>query len=428
VKLRSDFGKLWASQSVSALGTEITALALPLTAMYVLHADAFQVGLLGTAQWLPFLLVALWAGAWTDRRRKRPVIIATDLARAAILGVVVVAGVTGMLTFGLLLGLVFAFGVCTVLFEVAYPSYLPSVVPKAALVDANSRLQISESVAYVSGPAIGGALVTAFTAPVALVADAVSFVASALGLAWIPTREPAPATPAVQTGLLRDIGSALGYIWRTPVLRALIGTSALYNVFAQWFTVLFALFAVTQLGLSTAQLGLTLSAAAVGSLLGSAVAIPVSRRIGVGPATLWSILGECLALLIVPLTPGGHATTVPLLIIAFGLNGMGITLSRVMVVSLRQTITPHHLLGRVNATHRFVSFGLLSIGSLLGGLAGQWLGLRAGIAIGAAGTLTSVVWIVATGLHRVRELPTADEPELESDLAELDSREVAMIL
>jgi len=270
----ADFGKLWAAQSVSAFGSQITLLALPLTAIYTLHAEAWQVGLLGTAEWLPFLLLALPAGVWGDRRVRRPVLVAADLGRALVLAAVVVAAVSGALTFPLLLILTFVFGAGTVLFEVFYYSYVPSLVGADALLGANSRLQASESVAQIGGPGLGGLLVQAVTAPVALLADAVSFLLSGLALASIRARERAPETAAVR--VLPQLREGLAFSVRNRLVLTLLGTAAICNFFLQWIMVLFTLFCVRERHLDAGLIGLILAAGAVGGLAGSVVATVVA--------------------------------------------------------------------------------------------------------------------------------------------------------
>jgi MFS family permease len=397
----ADFGKLWAAQSVSAFGSQITLLALPLTAIYTLHAEAWQIGLLGTAEWLPFLLFALPAGVWGDRRTRRPVLIAADLGRGMLLTAVVVAAVTAGLTFPLLLALTFAFGTCTVLFEVFYYSYVPSLVSADGLLGANSRLQASESVAQIGGPGVGGLLVQAVTAPVALLADAVSFLVSGLALAGIRTRERAPAASGARA--LSQLREGLAFSIRNRLVLTLLGTAAICNFFLQWIMVLFTLFCVRDLRLGAGMIGLILAIGAVGGLAGSAVTTPLTRRFGLGPVTLWTVAGECAALMLLP------AGTVALMVAGWFGCGFSAAISRVVSISIRQSVTPGPLLGRVNATHRFVSYGVIALGTVLGGLAGEVLGLRTALLTGAMGMVLAVVCVLVSPLRRIRSATvTAD--------------------
>jgi MFS family permease len=409
----ADFHKLWAGQSVSLVGTQITQIALPLVAIYTLHAGPVELGLLGTAQWLPFLLVALWAGAWSDRRRRLPVLIATDAMRSLLLAGIALLAAWKLLNIVLLIGIVFVFGVCTVIFEVSYNSYVPFLVSHGQLVPANSRLQASQSTAEVGGPGLGGLLVQFVSAWGALFVDALSFVVSTMTLIWIREREPQPAPQTGERGILAQIAEGVRLVLRTPVLRALVGTAALYNMFHQWIFALFALFAVNDLGFSAGAIGMVLSSGAIGSLFGSMLASTAMRRFGVGGAMIGPVTIECLVMLAIPLAPTNRLVATPLLVAAFVLNGMFTTLSSVVALSVRQTITSPHLLGRMNATYRFISYGVMALGAFLGGLSGQLFGLRAGLAIGTALLLTTVVWVVLSPLRGMRDLPEPVVPEPE---------------
>ena len=417
--LGADFGKLWAGQSVSQVGTQITQIALPLVAIYTLHATPVQLGLLGTMQWLPFLLVALWAGAWSDRHRRRAVLITTDAVRTVLLSAVALLAWRHLLTIQPLLGIVFVFGVCTVIFEVSYYSYLPSLVDRNQLVPANSRLQASVSAAEVGGPGLGGLLVQFVSAWGALFLDAVSFLVSFLTLIWIRRPELKPEPPTDGRGLLSQVGEGIRIVMRTPVLRALVGTAAFYNLFYQWISALFALFAVRELGFSPSIIGFVLSSAAVGSLFGSILAGSAIRRLGVGGAMIGPVTIECVVLLAVPLAPSDRWVSIPLLVVVFAVNGLFTTLSSVVALSVRQTVTPARLLGRMNATYRFISYGVMTFGAFAGGLSGQLFGLRGGLAIGAVLLLSAVTWVVLSPLRGMRELPEAQESQARTEASTL---------
>lgn len=407
-----EFNKLWAGQSVSLMGSQITDLALPLTAVYVLHAQAAEVGLLSAARWLPWALFALWAGAWLDRRRRLPVLIAADAVRAVLLGGVVALAIAGLLTVPLLVAVVFAVGTATVLFEVGYQACLPAIVTQDELMAANSKLSASGSVAQVGGPGLGGLLVQLLSAPVALIVDAVSFAVSAASLAWIRAEEPRLDTGPHQKGRVRE---GLRMTLSDPLLRALIGTAASYNLFSSWVIVLLPLFAVKELGLSAGMIGLILSTGAVGALLGSFLVKPAVRRFGIGASMLWPVVVETLALLLVPLATA--ETAVPMLGSAFFLNGAGVALSGVVATSVRQSVTPAGMLGRMTATYRTISFGVVALGTFLGGMAGTLIGLRAGTAVGAIGLLSAIAWVAVPPLRTTRELPALKPSEAPGPLA-----------
>jgi MFS family permease len=403
-----NFLKLWSGQSISTLGSEITDLALPLVAIYTLHAGAAAIGLVNTARWLPFLLISLWVGAWTDRHKRRKLLIRVDLGRAVVMGSIVVMGLTHVLSVPLLVLAVFIFGVLTVLFDVSYYSYVPAIVPPSDLLPANARLQASASVAQVGGPGLGGLLVQLVGAPLTLLADAISFLVSAASLTWIRAREPEPEPPVRGENIVRQIRAGIAVVLHDRLLRALVGTSAIYNAFSQWIVTLFALFAVRDLGMTAGMIGLVVSVAAVGALAGSLVTSFAIKRMGVGSAMIWSVAVECASLFALPFAPAGDRTVSFLILAgAFGVNGIGVALSSVVAISIRQTVTPRDMLGRMNATYRFVSYGVIALGALGGGLAGQVWGPRTGMLIGCVGLLGTIAWVALGPLPRLKELPTA---------------------
>lgn len=399
-----EFLKFWAGQGLSQVGSQVTALALPLTAVLVLHATALEMGFINTAQWLPFLLLALWVGAVADRLRRKPLLIGADICRATVISGIAILGITGLLNVPILIVLIFVFGTCTVIFEVGYYSFVPSLVPRESLIVANGCLQATTSTAQIGGPSLGGALVQLFTAPIALLADGATFVVSAISLAWMRTTERQQQVAGSAIGQIRE---GLAVTFGNPYLRTLVGTSGIYNLFWQWIITLFYLYAIRRLGLSPGAIGLVLSAGAVGSLIGSVISGPTVRRVGVGPAVLWSVVIECAAFLVIP-AAGGRATWVmPAFIAGFGINGVGTALSSVAAITVRQAITPDHMLGRMNASYRFVSSGAVPLGALLGGVSGDLLGLRAGLLAGVLGLLGTVAWVLFSPLPRLRTVADA---------------------
>ncbi len=409
------FLKLWAGQSVSLMGSAVTGLALPLTAIYVLHVNAGQIGVLKTLQWLPYIVISLFVGAWSDRHRRRPVMIAVNLGEALVLGVIVALAKLGALSLPILFVAVFITGSLTVFFDVSYTGYIPTLVGKDDLLGANSRLQSSSAVAQISGPAIAGLLIQLVTAPLALLADAISFVVSVASLLWIREREAAPERPTTKIGVISQIKAGLVVVVKDPVLRALVVTSALFNLFAQWINVLFLIFAVRTLGMSAGVIGAIASGAAVGALLGSLSAGMLSRVFGVGRAYMASVAGECLVLLAVPFVPSHHVAFAAIVMaLAFAVNGAGSAISSIGSNAIRQAVTPQHLIGRMTATNRFISYGVIAIGALVGGFAGQWFGLRPGMLIGAIGIQLTTIWVAFSPLPRMVGL-TMEPPEPKTD-------------
>lgn len=395
-RLGPDFGRMWFATTVTALGVRVTAVALPLLAVLTLHASPGQVGAVATVQWLPFLLIAVPLGVLFDRRRRRPLLVAAEAGRAAVLLVLVVLAVTGGLGFGLLVALALLLGCVSVLYEVGYQSYLPSVVPPERLEVANSRMQSTESVALIAGPGLGGLLVQVVSAAGALAVQVVTSAVSAVTLARMRGVEAPP--PADRLRLLPAIAEGVRFFGHDPVLRWAVGFSASYNLFEQWILVTFTVDAVRRLGLSAGQFGLILSIGAVGALLGAAAAPAVTRRLGALPACLWSSAADAV-FLVLPLTEPSWGTGALVLVLGgvFAVNGFSGALSSVIVLTARQLRVPGPLRGRVSATMRSLSYGSITLGAAAGGLSAQFLGVRTGLAVGCVGVLSSLVWTIGVG-------------------------------
>ncbi len=399
--LGPDFARFWVAQGASSVGAQVSELAVPLLAVIVLHASAAEVGLLGAARWVPFLVLALPLGVLVDRCRRRPVLVTADVARAVLTVAVVVLAFSGRLTLPTLVLAVGLLGVGTVAFEVAYQSFLPTVVHRAHLERANGRLQATASAAEVGGPGLAGLLVQVLSAPWALLAHAVTYIVSAVSLVGIATPERRPGRSG--RSALRDLGDGLLFVRRDRYLIGLLGFAAIYNLFAQWVMVLFTVHAVRTLGLTAGTLGIVLGLGAVGAVLGAAAAPSSVRRFGAGPVMVACAAAECLALAVLPVVDVSWTAPVVLgvLVAVFAVNGAGTSLSSVVALTLRQLRTPDDLLGRVNATMRWLSYGVVAVGAAVGGVVGEALGTRTGIAIGCAGTLLTVVWVVASPLRRI---------------------------
>ena len=406
-----DFLKLWGGETVSLFGSQISSLAIPLAGAGLLAATPAQMGFLSAAGFAPFLLLTLFAGVWIDRRRRRPTMIAANLARGALLLSVPLAAWFVALRIEWLYLVAFCGGGLQVLFELAYQSYIPSLVGRSQLVEANSKLQGSASVAQVAGPGLAGLLIQILTAPFALLADALSFLASALSMALIHTPEPVATLPQQRHSIWREIGAGLGLIVRDPRLRGLAGEAMTYNLWSTGLTTLLLLYATRELGLSAGLFGLMLTLGGVGALLGAALAAPLAARLGFGIALTWAYVLACAAPLLLPFAAGERFVTVPLITGAFFIGAIGVSASQVYVLSLRQGITPPALLARMNAGYRFFITGFVPVGSLLAGGLGEWLGLRPALAICALGVASALLWVVFSPLPRLRQIPEppADE-------------------
>jgi MFS family permease len=422
-----DFMRLWSAETVSQLGSQVTLLALPLTAILLLRASAFQVGLLGTIEFLPFILIGLPAGVWVDRLRRRPILIIGDLGRAVALASIPIAYKLDVLTLGQLYVVAFTTGVLTVFFDVAYQSYLPSLVDREHLVEGNGKLEISRSGAQIAGPGMAGGLISLVKAPVAIAVDAISFVLSAVFVLMIRRPEPLPAThrslDAARPKMRADIAEGLHYVLRHPYLRWIAACTATANLFGNMTQVVLIVFAVRKLGMSPGLIGVVFSVASTSALIGAVLSNRVPKWIGVGPTIVASAFVATLAALVLPVAT--KSTAVPLLI-TFGLVGsFANVIYNVTQVSLRQAITPERLQGRMNATMRFMVWGTIPIGSLVGGALGDAIGLRATLWVGALGGLTSVLPVLFSGVRTLRSVPDV-EPELPAIEREVDTRSASV--
>jgi MFS family permease len=347
-----DFLRLWTGESISLIGSQVTTLALPLVAVLALNAGPLEMGALGAAQYAPFLLFGLPAGVWVDRVRRRPILIGADVGRAALLGWIPVSALLGLLRIEQVYLVAFATGVLTVFFDVAYQAYLPSLIEREALVDGNSKLEASRSVAQIAGPGLGGSLVQLVTAPLALAVDSVSFLVSAVCLALIRTTEPQHEVEASRS-IRSEIAEGLRLVLQNPLLRANAGCTGTWNLCSSVIQAVFVLYATRELRLEPATLGLVLASGGPGALLGALLAARSAHALGVGPTIIGgAILGGLGTLLLVGAswlpTP-----LVPTMMAGWFIIGVGGTSYNVTTVSLRQAMTPDHLQGRMNATMLF---------------------------------------------------------------------------
>jgi MFS family permease len=413
-----EFMKLWVGDTISQFGTQITMLAVPLTAAVVLGASPAEMGVLAALETLPFLLLSLPAGAWVDRTRRRPVLIAGDLVRAVALLGIPLAAMAGGLSMPLLYVVAFIAGVATVFFDIAYMAYLPALVRRDQLVEGNSKLELSRSAAQFAGPGIAGFLIGWLTAPVAVVFDAASFLASALSIGIIRRPEPAPsvATPGVsdRSGakgsagqFLGDIREGLAVVLRNPILRLIAATTMTTNLFGAAAFATFMLFLTIDLRLDAVQIGIAFGLSSVGSIAGAMLANRVSGRLGVGRTLAVSTVLSDIALLGIALSMPETAFFV--LVAGMAVSGLGVTMYNIVQVSLRQSITPHRLQGRMNASMRFLVCGVQPIGAVSGGLLAAAIGVREATVIAFAASTLAVLWVVLTPLWRLREPPPAWE-------------------
>jgi MFS family permease len=404
-----DFVKLWTGQTISVFGSQISQLALPWVALVTLHASAFEVATLSTVEFLPFVLFTLPAGVWVDRLPRRSILIIGDLGRAVLLLSVPVAYATGSLTLVQLYVVGFLVGIFTVFFDVAYQSYLPSLVDRAALIEGNSKLQVTESGAQIAGPGAAGGLIALVTAPYAVLVDAISFLVAGGFTVAIRKREQPIAREGVRGKLLAELWEGLRYVLRHRYLLPQAISTGTSNFFTNLSFAILIVYAHRNLGLSSGLIGLAFSLGAFGWLIGAAQADRLRRWLGVGGATLLGAILTGPSQLLVPLAP--KSFPLPFLVASGALMGFGAVVYNIQQVSLRQAITPQRLQGRMNASMRFLVWGTMPLGSLTGGILAATIGLRPALFVGAAGAFTSFLPIVFSPIRKLRDFPEP-EPEL----------------
>jgi MFS family permease len=402
-----DFLRLWSADSVSQLGSQISLLALPLVAITVLHAGTFQVGALTAVEFSPFVLFGLPAGAIVDRLPRRPILIWCDIGRAVALASVPIASAADVLSYGQLVAVVFVTGTLTVFFDVAYQSILPALVDRDDLTDGNAKLELSRSGAQTAGPGIGGLLVQWIGAASAVTADAASFVVSALLLRGIRARESQPERVDDGESRLRALGGeireGLRYVLGHRVLRLIAGSTATSNFFSSMTLAVYLVYAVRERHYSAGLVGVVFTLGNLGVVAGAVSVKRVTRGLGLGSTIMVGMLVSSLAMLLLGLAPTRHAAVY--FVVAWLLFGFGGTIYNIDQVSLRQAITPSRMLGRMNASMRFMVWGTMPFGSLAGAALGSTIGLRRTMLIAGIGGMLAVAWVVTRPVLALREIP-----------------------
>jgi MFS family permease len=409
-----DFLKLWVGQTISRFGSGLTGSALPLAALLVLGASPTQMGLLSAASIAPLLLLGLPAGAWVDRLRRRPVLIWADLGRALLLASIPAAALSGRLGMGQLFAVAAGVGALTVCFDVAYHAFVPDLVGRHRVLEANSKLATSDALAEVTTPGLAGALVAAISAPVTVLLDAVSFLVSALSVALIGAPERAPAPAGAQRPLRREIAAGLAAVARSPYLRAMAGYAALQAFFGNFIGALYSLYVLRELGMGPVLLGVTIGVGGASNLLGTFLVGPVTRRFGPGPTMTAAVVAGGLTVFLIPLAGvvAGTAPAADAVLVAFAVmaaaqgSDLIYPLYEINALTVRQSATPDALLGRVNASMRVLEGGAAPIGALVGGVLGDAIGVRSTLFVAAGGLLASALWLAASPLRRLVRLPS----------------------
>ena len=414
LRVNRPFRDYWTGQTISLFGDQIALLAIPLLAVLTLDADAQQMGLLGAVELAPNLFFAFAFGAWADRRAsRRAILIGADLGRAAILFGIPLAALFGVLTMPVLYVAAFATGTLGTLFMVSEQTVFTSLVKPADYVEANSLLIGSRSVSIVGGKTLGGLLVAALTAPVAVAVDAVTFLFSALFVRRAEVPEPPAAPPD------SDLAAGIRFIRRTPLLQASLLGTATFNIFNTAFWALLVLFATRELGLGSGAIGIALGVGALGSILGTVWARRLNARIGLGKAMIFSFVMAPLPLLLVPLASGPASLNWVLLTVAEFGSGVGVMILEVGLASVQAAVIPDGLRSRVWGAILFVNWGVRPLGALGGGLLAGAIGLRSTMWIAAIGGMAGVLWLLPSRMSKVRDVsedglavdPPAVEPE-----------------
>ncbi|MBX6752442.1 MAG: MFS transporter [Micromonosporaceae bacterium] len=395
------FRRYWTAAAVSFVGDQVSLLALPLLAVLTLHATPAQMGYLTAAGLAPSLIFSVLAGVWVDRRpQRRRVMVAADVIRALLVLSIPVAALSGVLGLAQLYVVAFLVGTCAVFFEVANGTLFVSLVRPDAYVQASSLIHGSRSVSFVAGPSLAGAIVQLLGAPVALMLQALSYVASALLLGRTKAAEPPPD----ESGRGR-VAAIVRFLREDRALATILASVATVNLFNYMFSALLVLYVTVHLGVSPGLLGVVLGSAAVGALLGSAVTGWLTRLVGVGPAYVIGLVAFPLPLLLIPLAGGPRPVVLVMLVLAEALAGLGVMILDITAGSLMAALIPHRMRARVSGLFRTVNYGVRPVGALLGGAVGTLVGVRTTLWIAGVGAVLGVLWLLRSPVLRLRTLP-----------------------
>lgn len=399
-----DFMKMWIGETISILGSRITLIALPLAAALILQATPVQMGILGATTNAAFLFVGLFAGVWVDRFPRRSILIGANIGRALLMGLIPTLALLNMLRIEALYIIGLLAGVLTVVFDVAYQAFLPSVVGREDLIESNSKIETSRSLAQLVGPGLAGWLIGLFSAPLVIALDALSFLISALFLGTIHGNESILRQERPRSTWI-EIREGLWMVFGSNVLRAIAFCTATYNLFFCMLQAVFILYMSHELLVSSSLIGLIFSIGSIGALVSSIIARPLVDRFGIGPIIMWGMVLSGFGSLLISVADGSTWAIVQILSIALFFQSSGIILYNVNIATLRQAIVPDQLLGRITASIRFCTWVTFPIGSLIGGMLGAYLGLWPTIVIAGIGQTSTCLWIFFSSLFSLREHP-----------------------
>ena len=402
----ADFLKLWSAETVSQFGTQVSLLAIPLIAAVVLNVTPFEFGLLATIEFLPFILISLPAGVWVDRLRRRPILIVGDIGRGLSLLSIPVAFELHALTIWQLYLVGFINGCLTVFFDVAYQAYLPALVDREDILEGNSKLEISRSSAQIVGPGAAGFLIGAVTAPIAVILDSLSYFASAAFVFRIRKSEPLPESHTAEgkrPGMREEVAAGLRYVLTNPYLRSIAGCTGSSNLFGNIGFAILILYLVRVFAFTPELIGVAFAAGSIGALAGALTANRIGSRIGVGPTIVLSAVIFGPPFLLVAAAP--RELALPAVSVALLIGGFAGVVYNINQVSFRQAITPERMQGRMNATMRFIVWGTIPPGNLIGGFLGGLIGLHETIWVSAILSLTPFLFVLFGPVRSIREMP-----------------------
>ncbi|MEZ3162182.1 MFS transporter [Microbacterium sp. BWT-B31] len=401
-----NFLTLWTGQTFAQFGAQITELSIPVLAVLLLNASEFEVGVLSAANVAAFLVVGLPAGAWIDHLRKRHVMIWADGVRAVALGCLPVLWALDLLEMWHLYAVALVVGVATVFFDVSYQSIIPSLVRPKQIAEANGKLQASYEVANIAGPGIGGWLIGLVSAPFAILTTVGTYVLSFVALLLTRDHEQ-PRAADDRAPILHEIWEGLRFVFTEKLLRRIVGTTSTSNFFNWISGTMLPIFILRELGLSAASMGVIFSLGAVGGLLGAIATPHIVKRIGEARAIPVATVAFSIIPIFIPVATLVPAIAFPLLVVQGFAASFCVLLYNITQVTFRQRITPPRLLGRMNASVRFVVWGVMPIAALLSGLLGTWLGVVPTMWIGAVGQVLAGLFVLTGPFWSMRELPDA---------------------
>ncbi len=405
-----DFRNFWLGHTVSSFGVQITTVAIPLIAALMLDASPLEMGILSAVEFLPFLLISMFVGVWVDRKPKRPMMIVSDIIRAVVLLGIPIGIFIDALTMATLYVIAAIVGINTVIFEIAHTSYLPTVVKNDELVEGNSKLEFSSSSATVVGQSIGGVLIQVFSAPLSILFNIGTYLLSAMYLAFIKKQEePIEVPEGTKQDMWAEIREGATFVFQNNVLRAILFGTVIFNLFTYVIEPIFILYITRTLELTPVYIGLIFSMSGVGALLGALIAEPIADKLGVGKTLVCSLVLAGLVSLIIPVATLLPTVPAVILIMAmYMIDAAMVIVYNINQRSLRQSITPPTLQGRMNACMRTFGWGVIPIGAVLGGWLGGFIGTTPTLIVGAIGLMCSSIFIIFSSVHNISKLSELD--------------------